>query len=329
MRKPYLWKARNCWYVRDGAKNIRLDPDEKKAYELWEGMRSLADVGPTVAFATLAELFLRDYRTRVSTSQYERSVAILSGFVAHLGLGVHARDIRPSEVRAWVQGRGLGKWSDRAAVQAIKQVYRWSVHEGYLLGNPIASIPLPEGSYRDTTISWDVHRILVDDCFSRPESVPFGLFLIALRHSGARPSSVAAVTRDDVVGQTWVLPDHKTRAKTGKPLVIHLDGCLATLTRLLADKYPKGPLFRNSKGRAWAKDTIVQRFERLRSKYRIEGVTAYSYRHSLATDLLVSGAGIAQVAEILGHTGTRMVSQVYGHLDQHGSHLRDVLRTRR
>jgi len=38
MRKPFFWKQRNCWYVRsdDGRTNIRLDPDESKAYDVWQ-----------------------------------------------------------------------------------------------------------------------------------------------------------------------------------------------------------------------------------------------------------------------------------------------------
>ena len=40
---------------------------------------------------------------------------------------------------------------------------------------------------------------------------------------------------------------------------------------------------------------------------------------------MLSVSNIATVAELLGHTSTRMVSKVYGHLDQHKQHLMDAV----
>ncbi len=36
--------------------------------------------------------------------------------------------------------------------------------------------------------------------------------------------------------------------------------------------------------------------------------------HSFATDALINGVGIAQVAELLGHTSTEMVMRHYSHI---------------
>jgi hypothetical protein len=33
--KPYLKKTHNCYYVNLNGKPVRLDPDEKKAWEEW------------------------------------------------------------------------------------------------------------------------------------------------------------------------------------------------------------------------------------------------------------------------------------------------------
>jgi integrase len=53
-------------------------------------------------------------------------------------------------------------------------------------------------------------------------------------------------------------------------------------------------------------------------------VVCYSLRHTFATDALEKGVGIAQVAELLGHTDTRMVAQQYGHLNQKIAHMREA-----
>jgi integrase len=50
---------------------------------------------------------------------------------------------------------------------------------------------------------------------------------------------------------------------------------------------------------------------------------AYLYRHAVATDLLESGTGIAQAAEILGHKGTDMILRHYQKLKQRRDHLRE------
>src|SRR5207237_729017 len=54
----------------------------------------------------------------------------------------------------------------------------------------------------------------------------------------------------------------------------------------------------------------------------LKGVVSYTYRHSFVTDALENGVGVAQVAELLGHTSTDMVM----HHDQHLREKRDHLR---
>lgn len=65
-------------------------------------------------------------------------------------------------------------------------------------------------------------------------------------------------------------------------------------------------------------------FRNLRKKHpALRGVVAYAYRHSFATSALERGVGVAQVAELLGHTSTDMVMRVYGHLDQRVRYMRE------
>ena len=44
MRKPFFRKQTQGWYVKgDDGQFIRLDPDEEKAFKIWEKMRHLAE----------------------------------------------------------------------------------------------------------------------------------------------------------------------------------------------------------------------------------------------------------------------------------------------
>jgi len=52
---------------------------------------------------------------------------------------------------------------------------------------------------------------------------------------------------------------------------------------------------------------------------------AYGYRHGFASDALANGVPDAQVAELLGHSGTAMLHKHYSHLTARAKALRDAL----
>jgi integrase len=146
-----------------------------------------------------------------------------------------------------------------------------------------------------------------------------------MQETGCRPGEVAAVTAEqvDLKLGVWVFDEHKTAHKTGKPRVVYLSPAVLDLTRTLVVRYPTGPLFRGRGGRPFTRNGIRCRFRRLRAKLPdLKAFTAYSYRHTFTTDALTNGVGVAQVAELLGHTGTEMVMRHYQHLSQRVHHMR-------
>lgn len=54
-------------------------------------------------------------------------------------------------------------------------------------------------------------------------------------------------------------------------------------------------------------------------------VTAYTIRHAWATGALARGAPIQFVAKIMGHKGTRMLMEMYIHLEFRSDELREAL----
>jgi integrase len=81
----------------------------------------------------------------------------------------------------------------------------------------------------------------------------------------------------------------------------------------------------SSHRKPWPKDGIVLRFRRLRESVGLTDVTAYSYRHTYATDALQAGVSLPTVAALLGHVNPTMVSRVYGHLEKRSDHLSDAV----
>ena len=93
-----------------------------------------------------------------------------------------------------------------------------------------------------------------------------------------------------------------------------------SISRTLAHR--DGPLFVQSNGLPWDKDEVSKRMRILREACGLDSeVVPYSYRHTFATKALKQGLSCAVVAELLGHTDSRMVQETYGHLDKAPQHM--------
>lgn len=336
MRKPYYVKRLKCWYFKGSdRKEIRLHPDEEAAYKLWQDYldcRKFAGTEATVA--GLLDEFIDQKKAAFSDERYKVLVNYATSFVkfctAKSVRQVSAVTVQlvaewlasPQPGRGKADGsRGEIRWkpnTQRQAAALLKRAWKWAHNAGHIRANTMAELSLPSPEYRTEVLTEELHSTLVNHCLQRPDARAFALYLIASR-CGARPQQIREVTVSHVSPDKtcWVFEKHKTRKKTGKPLVIYLPPCLQTLTRILMQRR-RQHLFLNSHGNPWKKDTVVQRFERLRVALDLPpGTVAYLYRHTLITDALLAGHSAAIVAQLAGHTDTRMVSQVYGHLGEH------------
>jgi integrase len=335
MKKPFYREARKCWYVKDASgRFIRLDPDEEKAHDLWQRMRQLANFrSPDATLEAIFEAFLADLEHKVKKYRLDSHIYSLESFSLHYGPQRQARTVTAADILRWVRSertiRGEpGHWSiarQRDAGQAVKRALAWAIRRSYLPWSDVMELEFETPRPRESTIDYATHCQLVLKTRELKRSRPFGLVLIALRLSGARPINVREVTAANFVNGAWVFKRHKTGRKTGKPLIVRCNGCLSTLTRILSHARTKGPLFLSWERTAWPKDGIVLRFKRLRESLKLDGISAYSYRHSFATDALESGASIATVAALLGHSDATMVARVYGHLDKRSHYLQDAV----
>jgi integrase len=332
MRKPFYRKSHKSWYVKDDAGQfIHLGSDEEKAFDLWHRMRNRQKFeSPDSPISGTCEAFLREHADDWSEERYNKLVSFANSFCEFLGPSTQTRKITRHCVKEWldaprtIRGKEKQQWSaarKRDAGQAIKRIFTWAFNEGYLSKNVLAELKLEQPEPRTKVVSPDTHVALINETRKQDRSKAFGLFLIAC-HCGARPIQVREVTRDNVspCGTMWVFQRHKTQGKTGKPLIVYLPPCLQTLTKiLLANR--EGNLFVNGQGKPYTKNAVVHRLARMRESLKIEGVIAYAYRHTFATDALLAGNDLATVAAMLGHKDTSMVSKVYGHLDQNAKHM--------
>lgn len=328
MKKPFFWKRRQRWYVKseDGKSQIFLSEDEGEAYQIWQGM--VAAGASSLDRATVAALVMRYINDGLTGGKghQERVAYYLAQLAEHCRETPDidkAGSLTVKQVEYWLNTRTTwGPSSHRAAIQAVKACWKWSHQEGLITRNRMV-MATPEETRREGIISDEQHAAM---CLNRDEGRgkkkrdgALRAVLVALKHSGTRPGVIRIVNAENVQRDLskWVIARHKTRKKTKAPLVVWLDPCLQTLTRILLAARKTGPLFLDSAGKPWSKDSLSRRIARLRAKLGIpKHVVAYLHRHRFATQALESGVGIATVAQLIGHSDISMISRVYGHLDK-------------
>lgn len=332
IRKPWYRASKDAWYVEINGKQVRLAKGKKnKAQAETAYFRLMAGSGqsqgehggqPPLLCVTVCDQFLDHSQLYNAESTYQWHKFILSRF-AKDNRTLLANAIRPFHVSNWVNSQKNWTTCKRTAIGIVQRVFSWAKSQGLIQENPLAGMKKPPQRRRERVVTEEERNQIL----SLIRDAEFRDFVIALQQTGCRPAEVANVTAAnvDVQNGLWVLKQHKTLHKTGKPRIIYLTPSMLEMSKRLMQKHPDGPLFRSSRGRAFSRNAIRCRFKRLRDKSpNLKGVVAYSYRHAFATDALVQGVGIAQVAELMGHTSTEMVSRVYSHISMNVGHLREA-----
>jgi integrase len=151
-----------------------------------------------------------------------------------------------------------------------------------------------------------------------------------LRLSGARTCEASRLTWPDIDldHALIVLKRHKTSRmqREPKPRVIPLVPELVELLVAIRKRGEPGDhVFHNHRGTPWNRCSPSLRMQRAREKAGIpEEVKLYGLRHAFGTRAVVSGVDIKTLAELMGHTTTR-ITEHYVHLAGQRSHLADAM----
>jgi integrase len=321
--EPWYWAERGGYYavVKGKRRLLANGPEGRtlKAEARRELVRIQADeteggaaMSRSPGLHALADLFLARVKRDRRDSTYGWYKHHLDGFAGRVG-DIPSRDLRPKHVDRWIaeDGPGWNPSTRRGAITAVKSMTSWAARQGHLDSDPLRSVERPRMGRRAAVPPEAAGAILDsagDDAFRD--------LLIALFESGCRPGEVFKVEAGDVdlPGRTWTI-DGKTTGTTGKPRVIYLTEKLADVTRKLMVRHPTGPLFRNADGNPWTSNAVRCRFRRRRAK--LGKVQAYGLRHLFGTDALTrQGLPPAIVAELMGHSDLKMLSDHYGHVDE-------------
>jgi site-specific recombinase XerD len=177
----------------------------------------------------------------------------------------------------------------------------------------------------------DLENLLAAPDLTTPDGLRDKAILETLFSTGLRVSELASLNRDSINFERREFP---IIGKGGKERIVFLSegACVAIQNSLDARKDSYKPLFIRFQGRQDPSDDgenmrlTTRSIERTVEKYvKAVGLsvkaTPHTLRHSFATDLLINGADIRSVQEMLGHSNIA-TTQVYTHITN--KQLREV-----
>lgn len=280
-------------------------------------------------------------RKPATIAQYEQ---VVRGWIVPRIGGVRVPALTPAMAVAFVDqlrseksstGRkGLSARSAQLSVGVLKAACAWGVENGLLGRNPISGVRRPAGQPRKMT-PWTVEQA---SAFlkAQAEDRLIGAWALLLTR-GLRRGELCGLRWENVdldhkrltVCEARVVVEGKaisSTTKTGKDRTIPLDAKLVALlrahhTRQMREKMAAGGAYEESGyvvadelGRPYHPDTISAYFERAAKDAGLPRIRLHDTRHTAASLMLAAGESVHAVAEILGHSSTQMVYDVYGHV---------------
>lgn len=188
------------------------------------------------------------------------------------------------DVTRWLQAHDWNG-SRRTHIQAVKKALNHAVDIGLLEANPIKGYKTPKQNGRVTYITPEQEQALIE--VANPA---LATAIKVLIRTGARPGcEFAALTAKHVTDSDQMLwTFEKEEGKNRRLRVIYIqDPEIIEFVRERLDL--KGPIFRNSKGTPWKRNTLSRAFSRAKEKTGIEfdkDACLYSCRHTYAKRIL-------------------------------------------
>lgn len=279
-----------------------------------------------VLLSDAVERFLRWARTALHPGTEAVYRLYLRRFAKWRG-NVEVTRVTPADLLAWSR-----KFHP---VQAVQRLYGWMKREARMIdANPLEGMRKPRTGQRRRVLTRGERVALMR--FAGPQ---FRLFVVALVETMARPGELRGAKWTHVrtsgnrpftladlrAGRCFLFLDRfKARERRADAAALRVIPLTPRLGRLLARLFNRpvamdGPIFVNSKGRAWTVNAVRCQLRRLRRRAGVEldgrgeSVVAYSFRHTGATDAVRAGVRDFTLAELLGHTSPRTTMR-YVHL---------------
>lgn len=267
---------------------------------------------------------------------------VLKGLREHAPPGVNVRDVLPKHVRSYVHAPKEVAGEDEEVSNATKRhrhshlatFFRWAIDKGWADENPVEKVNKPRKEEKTKAFfePEDMEKVLnAIDAYRKmrkdePGPTPSDQWLkeiiVVAFGTGLRRGELLNLQWRDVDlanGRLFVRHRGDFKPKNGKERAVALVGDAREMLEAMheaANPIPNEQVFTDDNGEPPRPDRVTKRFKKYVRKAKLknrEDLHFHSLRHSTASHLTMQGHPKEVVADVLGHTTTRMADK-YSHL---------------
>lgn len=234
-----------------------------------------------------------------------------------------ATSLRRFEVQDWISAHPKWKADNtiKRVLGTITCVFSWAAKGDRIEHNPLAGLSHPAGD-RGRPLEVAEFAALL-----RTTTALFRRVLVFMRFTGVRPCEMSALewAHIHLDRHCAIIQIHKTSRsrKDRAPRTIVLLPNMIKLLLWIRKRQKPGEkfVFLNQRGKPWCKNSLCLRVYRLREKLGMpKTAKLYGTRHLFGTEFILNVGDLKMLAELLGHTTTRMAEH-YVHIAGKVGHL--------
>lgn len=325
----YQRKAKGAWYIdysRNGrrvrkslkttckktAVLIAKDLDVKIAKNEYLGIREQKQI----TFDRLCTEYLEISKASKVHRSYLRDITNIR-FLKEYFQGKLINDITAHDVEVYKCRRRekLSSASVNREISCIKHMFTKAIEWDYISENPLRSVmKLKEPPGRTRYLNSEEEKRLLKCCNGHTKHI-----VIMALNTGMRRGEILNLKWSDIDLRNRTITIYKSKNNEVRTIPINsqLMISLVEMGSQLPDQY----VFSNDDGNAFT--TIKKGFRAALKRAGIANFRFHDLRHTFASKLVMAGADIRTVQQLLGHKDIRMTMR-YSHLST--DHLRDAVR---
>jgi len=316
--EPWYRKANQTWYVTVNGRQVNLGKDKQAANAEYKRIVRERGLNVSTDDCTLHELisaYWAWYKEEREPITVETRRHLAQGLKDFTTPTKRATDVTPHIIRTFIRKKtkSVSPSTKAKNIAFFKAMFNWGRKEKLISVDPIAAMDKPAEVVREEYLPPSKFREVI----LAPKIQEFQDLLTFMLDTGCRPREIVKLRADmyDAENSRFVFLIRESKGKKEKR-IIYLTPTTKRIADRLVNKWPDGPIFRNSRGAPYDRHSINSSFRRLKEKLGIPELCATVLRHSFAHYRLTSGQDSATVAKLLGHKDTRMLMRRYGHLEE-------------
>lgn len=302
---------------------------EKKVREIkYEIERGRTYFGEAVTLGEYAPLWLETKKNR-SVSTYQEYEYYVNGYLGDLGT-MRLDYIRTADIQHVINAHSDAPSVCKKLLLTLRQIFDMAVNEDIIQKNPCTAVALPRivKAEKRVLTSHECKLVKTADGLNERSRALIHLFY----GTGLRPAEIYALQWKDIDFNFKTISVNKAlnfsrRGKTevGLPKTnksirtIPLPDFVLVSLSAYGDSCKHSPtlyLFGSENGLYANRSGYDDQFYRAINALGLKGVTPYSFRHNFCTMCYNGGIDLKTTQYLMGHADTRMILEVYTHLDK-------------